>query len=268
MTQFTPFGLVYGKKTTLPIEQVILSYPTETINEKNFEATLYQRTYQLMETLENNRRTAADNISHAQEQQKERHNKHLSEQPMEFKIGDQVLLYCTKAEKQWNGKFDPKWDGLFHIHERYDTKIRAGEGRMRVQLELNVPSPTHYPKGNVGGKIAFMWEVKKKETKNEKKLKEIKEALAHETKLSETGEWTPNNTQKWKKRLPPAYWFYKIGEQLDLKTPYENLSQKIFNKEAIQQFKDLQKAILEATIKHYMNKATITDTYSFTGAQF
>ncbi|KAG9305658.1 hypothetical protein G9A89_022580 [Geosiphon pyriformis] len=108
-------------------------------------------------------------------------------------------------------------------------------------------------------------------------------------------------------------------EQLDLKTPYEDLSQKTFNKEAIQQvkkfvgknnltlhykaayqlyaafqhcpnvllngsmktimvnsigqitnqqFEDLQKAILEATIEHYMNEATITDTYSFAGAQF
>ncbi|KAG9288287.1 hypothetical protein G9A89_021318 [Geosiphon pyriformis] len=73
--------------------------------------------YQLMKTLENNRRTAADNISHAQERQKERHDKHLPEQPMEFKIGDQVLLYHTKTEKQWSGKFDPKWDSSFHIHE-------------------------------------------------------------------------------------------------------------------------------------------------------
>ncbi|KAG9287991.1 hypothetical protein G9A89_017586 [Geosiphon pyriformis] len=100
MTQFTPFKLVYRRKATLPIERVIPSYPTETINEENFEATLHQRTYQLIEMLENNRRTAADNINHAQKQQKERHNKHLPEQPMEFKIGDQVLLHCTKAEKQ------------------------------------------------------------------------------------------------------------------------------------------------------------------------
>ncbi|KAG9307629.1 hypothetical protein G9A89_023194 [Geosiphon pyriformis] len=151
------------------------------------------------------------------------------------------------------------------------------------------------------------------------KLEKIKEALAHGTELSETGEWIPNNAQEWKERLPPAYWFYKIREQLDLKTPYKDLSQKMFNKEAIQQiekfvgknnltlhykaayrlytafqhcpnvllngsmktitvnnigqitnqqFKDLQKAILEATIEHYINKATITDTYSFAGAQF
>ncbi|KAG9287429.1 hypothetical protein G9A89_023801 [Geosiphon pyriformis] len=58
--------IIYERKAMLPIEQVIPSYPTETINEENFEATLYQRMYQLMETLENNRRTAAGNISHAQ----------------------------------------------------------------------------------------------------------------------------------------------------------------------------------------------------------
>ncbi|KAG9292587.1 hypothetical protein G9A89_006958 [Geosiphon pyriformis] len=176
---------------------------------------------------------------------------------MEFKIGDQVLLYYTKAEKQWSRKFDPKWDSLFYIHEA------LGNGAYKLRLEDRI--------------------LKKKE------------------------------------RLPPAYWFYKIGEQLDLKTPYEDLSQKTFNKEAIQQvekfirknnltlhykatyqlyatfqhcpnvllngsmktiminnieritnqqFKDLQKAILEATIEHYINKVMITDTYGFAGAQF
>ncbi|KAG9298008.1 hypothetical protein G9A89_018836 [Geosiphon pyriformis] len=67
------------------------------------------------------------------------------------------------------------------------------------------------------------------------KLEEIKEALAYGTKLSKTGEWILDNVQEWKERLLPAYWFYKIGEQLDLKTPYKDLSQKTFNKKAIQQ---------------------------------
>ncbi|KAG9296294.1 hypothetical protein G9A89_014886 [Geosiphon pyriformis] len=160
-----------------------------------------------MKTLENNRRTAADNISHAQERQKKRHDKHLPEQPMEFKIGDQ----------------------------RYGTKIKAGEGRTRDQLELNVLFPTYHLKGNMGEKIAFGRRVEKKEAKNEKKLEEIKQALARGTELPETGEWTLNNAQEWKEKLPPAYWFYKIEEQLDLKTSYEDLSQKTFNKEAIQQ---------------------------------
>ncbi|KAG9300286.1 hypothetical protein G9A89_011359 [Geosiphon pyriformis] len=134
---------------------------------------------------------------------------------------------------------------------------------MRVQLELNVSSPTHHPKGNMGGKIVFGRGVEKKEAKNKKKLEEIKQALACRTELPKTGEWTPDNAQEWKEKLPSAYWFYKIGEQLDLKTPYEDFSQKTFNKEAIQQFEDLQKTILEATIEHYTNEAMITDTYGF-----
>ncbi|KAG9304497.1 hypothetical protein G9A89_020061 [Geosiphon pyriformis] len=190
-----------------------------------------------MEILENNRRTAVDNISHAQKRQKERHDKHLPEQPMEFKIGDQVLLHHTKAEKQWSGKFDPKQCGRKNCLQAGGEKE---EGKKREKS------------------------YKRRYLVSE--LEEIKQALVHGTKLPETGEWTPDNAQEWKERLPPAYWFYKIGEQLDLKTPYKDLSQKMFNKEAIQQFEDLQKAILEATIKHYMNEAMITDTYGFTKA--
>ncbi|KAG9297035.1 hypothetical protein G9A89_001536 [Geosiphon pyriformis] len=232
MTQFTLFKLVYGRKAMLLIEQVIPLYPTETINEENFETTLHQRTYQLMEMLENNQRTTVNNISHTQERQKERHDKHLSEQPMEFKIGDQVLLHRTKAEKQWSGKFDPKWDvahgnrlKIYHVKQeslssvpqlrtqislirpedipqdlepiiRYGTKIRAEKGKMRVQLELNVLFSTHHPKDNVGEKIAFGQEVEKKEAKNKKKFEEIKEVLVHKTELPETGEWTPDNAQE------------------------------------------------------------------------
>ncbi|KAG9303085.1 hypothetical protein G9A89_005043 [Geosiphon pyriformis] len=68
----------------------------------------------------------------SQEKQKKRHDNQLPNKPVEFKIGDKVLLYHTKAEKQWSGKFDPKWDKLFHIEEilgnrayklRLDNKI-------------------------------------------------------------------------------------------------------------------------------------------------
>ncbi|KAG9307525.1 hypothetical protein G9A89_003848 [Geosiphon pyriformis] len=121
-------------------------------------------------------------------------------------------------------------------------------------------------------------------------------------------EWTPDSTQEWKKRLPPIYWFYKIGEQLDLENSYGDYNQKTFNKEAIQQveefiersnlilhyktacqlytafqycpnvlldgslkkitFKDLQKAIVNITIKHYTNEVLSTDITDFIGAQY
>ncbi|KAG9307630.1 hypothetical protein G9A89_023195 [Geosiphon pyriformis] len=48
---------------------------------------------------------------------------------MEFRIGDQVLLHHTKAKKQWSGKFDPKWDNLFHIHKA------LGNGAYKLRLE-------------------------------------------------------------------------------------------------------------------------------------
>ncbi|KAG9293013.1 hypothetical protein G9A89_016375 [Geosiphon pyriformis] len=41
----------------------------------------------------------------------------ITYKPVEFKIGDKVLLHHTKVEKQWNRKFDPKWDESFHIEE-------------------------------------------------------------------------------------------------------------------------------------------------------
>ncbi|KAG9288005.1 hypothetical protein G9A89_017600 [Geosiphon pyriformis] len=185
MTQFTLFELVYRRKAMLLIKQVIPSYPTETINEENFETTLHQRMYQLMEMLENNRRTAVDNISHAQEQQKERHDKHLSKQPMKFKIKDQVLLHRIKAEKQWSKKFDPKWDGPFHIHKT------LGNRAYKLQLKDRILKKVEG--GKEGGK------EQKKDYKRRylvPELEEIKEALAHWTELSKTEEWTPDNAQK------------------------------------------------------------------------
>ncbi|KAG9303183.1 hypothetical protein G9A89_004273 [Geosiphon pyriformis] len=84
---------------------------------------------------------------------------------------------------------------------------------------------------------AFSWmepeikEVYKRYVVSE--LEKIKKALAHRTKLPKTEKWTLDNAQEWKEKLPSAYWFYKIGEQLNLKTSYEDFSQKTFNKKAI-----------------------------------
>ncbi|KAG9296363.1 hypothetical protein G9A89_014955 [Geosiphon pyriformis] len=99
-TQTTPFELVYGRTATLPVEIEIQTYSTEPITEENFQRTLLRKTYNLIETLENTQQRAANNIQKSQEKQKERHNNQLPEKPVEFKIGDKVLLHCIKAEKQ------------------------------------------------------------------------------------------------------------------------------------------------------------------------
>ncbi|KAG9288759.1 hypothetical protein G9A89_023056 [Geosiphon pyriformis] len=94
------FELVYGKTAILPVEIEVNIYPTEPITKENFQETLLRRTYNLMETLENKQQRTADNIQKLQEKQKERHNNQLPDKPVEFKIEEKVLLYCTKVEKQ------------------------------------------------------------------------------------------------------------------------------------------------------------------------
>ncbi|KAG9298584.1 hypothetical protein G9A89_002531 [Geosiphon pyriformis] len=107
----------YHRTAILPVEIEVNTYLTEPITEENFQETLLRRTYDLMKTLENKKRKAADNIQKSQEKQKKRHDNQLPDKPVEFKIGDKVLLHCTKAKKQWSGKFDPKWNRPFYIEE-------------------------------------------------------------------------------------------------------------------------------------------------------
>ncbi|KAG9297627.1 hypothetical protein G9A89_011142 [Geosiphon pyriformis] len=64
--------------------------------------------YTLLSTLEEKQQIAATHIKHSQAQQKERHNDKLPPVTNEFKIENKVLLYRTKAEKQWSGKFENK----------------------------------------------------------------------------------------------------------------------------------------------------------------
>ncbi|KAG9294865.1 hypothetical protein G9A89_003205 [Geosiphon pyriformis] len=99
-TQATPFELIYGRTATLPVKIEVNTYLTKPITEENFQETLLRRTYNLMEILENKRKKAANNIQKSQEKQKERHDNQLPDKPIEFKIGDKVLLHRTKAEKQ------------------------------------------------------------------------------------------------------------------------------------------------------------------------
>ncbi|KAG9298085.1 hypothetical protein G9A89_004949 [Geosiphon pyriformis] len=99
---------IYERTATLPVERKINTYPAEPITEENFQETLLRRTYDLIETLENKQRRAADNIQKSQKKQIKRHDSQLLDKLVEFKIENKVLLYCTKVEKQWNGKFDLK----------------------------------------------------------------------------------------------------------------------------------------------------------------
>ncbi|KAG9295911.1 hypothetical protein G9A89_006650 [Geosiphon pyriformis] len=101
-TQATLFELVYGRTAILPVKIEVNTYPTEPITEENFQETL----------------RAADNIQKSQEKQKERHDNQLPDKPVEFKIGDKILLYHIKAEKQWK---EILGNGAYKL--RLDNKI-------------------------------------------------------------------------------------------------------------------------------------------------
>ncbi|KAG9286978.1 hypothetical protein G9A89_001216 [Geosiphon pyriformis] len=116
------FDLIYRRTAILPINFTVETYPVQPINEENFQETLQRKAYTLLSTLEGKKRTAATHIEYFQAQQKERHNNKLPFIINEFKVENKVLLHRTKAEKQWSGKFENKWDGPFYIHKILDNR--------------------------------------------------------------------------------------------------------------------------------------------------
>ncbi|KAG9301808.1 hypothetical protein G9A89_003195 [Geosiphon pyriformis] len=133
-------------------------------------------------------------------------------------------------------------------------------------------------------------------------LEKIKESLAHRTKLPKTGEWTLDNAQKKQLDLKNPYGnynqktfnkeamrqvekfigrnnltlHYKTACQLYVAFQYcsnilldRSLKKIIVNnigQMTNQQFKDLQKAIVNITIKHYTNEVLSTDITDFARA--
>jgi len=114
-TKYTPFYLTYGREARLPIT----TFENETL-ESN------------LENLEINRQKAKDNVTKAQEKQKSRHDSKIKK-PIEYQIGDKVLLYEAAKEKTWTGKLEDKWKGPFYIHDKLLNgayKLRSTEGRI------------------------------------------------------------------------------------------------------------------------------------------
>ncbi|KAG9307504.1 hypothetical protein G9A89_017334 [Geosiphon pyriformis] len=128
----TPFDLTYGKTTTLPINSTVETYSVQPINEENFQETLQKRAYTLFSTLKGKRHIAATHIEHFQALQNKRHDNKLLPVTNKFKVGNKVFLYKTKAEKQWSGKFEHKWDGPFYIYEILDN------GSYKLRLDNKV----------------------------------------------------------------------------------------------------------------------------------
>ncbi|KAG9299508.1 hypothetical protein G9A89_020679 [Geosiphon pyriformis] len=146
-----------------------------------------------METLENNRRIAADNISNAQEQQKEKHNNCLFKQPMEFKIGDQVLLH-SRNNKTFNIDLS---DQILQLSKQLFDAIQQFSAQIEVTINRKKICYKDRNKKGIGLKESMKEQEKVyKRRYLVPELEEIKEALAYEINLSKTGEWTPDNTKE------------------------------------------------------------------------
>ena len=112
-----PFYITYGREAKIPLDK-----------DEN-KITMMERVRTLIEELPKIRFKVRENLMKEQVKQKEYHDKKYKIKE-EFEIGDKVLLYEAWREKQWSGKLQEKWKGLYVIHE----KLLNGSYRLK---ELN-----------------------------------------------------------------------------------------------------------------------------------
>jgi hypothetical protein len=91
-TKITPFVLTYGREA---------QFPLDTLDEKGKQGSevMYDRIQTIINYLPNVRETTRQQIQKQQQKQKDRHDQHLKKE-VNFQIGDKVLLYDAKKEKQ------------------------------------------------------------------------------------------------------------------------------------------------------------------------
>jgi hypothetical protein len=128
-TKMTPFMLTYGREARL-------SSDITAEDGKQGEEVMYDRLQTIINHLPIVRETARQQIQIQQQKQKDRHDQHLKKE-VKFQIGEKVLLYDAKKEKQWTGKFDDKWKGPYYIH----SVGRTGSYKLRELTGQVIATP-------------------------------------------------------------------------------------------------------------------------------
>src|ERR1044072_1650263 len=111
-TRHEPFYLTYRREAIMPIEFQVstLNVKAEHTNESD---SLLRRIYQIIGPLQDDRRSAQENIRRSQGKQKLRHDQKLKEKT--FKIEELVLLYKSKIKG--HNKLEERWKGPNRIRE-------------------------------------------------------------------------------------------------------------------------------------------------------
>src|SRR5438045_2844467 len=105
-TKVTPFLLTYGREAVLPVDGDTKEKPQD---------VLFTKYVSIIEDLPQIQQTTLLRIQDQQVKQKDYHDKHIHASIL-FAIGDKVLMYDAKKDRQWSEKLEDKWNGPFYIH--------------------------------------------------------------------------------------------------------------------------------------------------------
>ena len=141
-TRHEPFYLMYGREAILPLDFVARSSQIGSDNSADPQRDLLNRIQILTGKVTIDRLDTQDTIYRSQMQQKDRHDKKLTE--IRFKIGELVLLY--KSRLQGKKKLEERWSGPFYIHESLGNgayKLRTIDGKI-LKTPVNSERLKHY----------------------------------------------------------------------------------------------------------------------------
>ena len=131
-TKFTPFFLLYGRNEETPLSRK--TDPEKEDDEWNLEEHVDLITGRLHHV----HMTAKQNINKAQADQKDRYDKKIK--PVQFKIGEQVLLRESHHENVHGDKFREKWAGpyeIFQVWKHGVYKLREQDSARVLRTPIN-----------------------------------------------------------------------------------------------------------------------------------
>jgi len=126
-TGYTPFELVYGHLAEIPT--ALKKPPKPTYNYENYAE-------ELKEKIRATNQIARENIREEKQKSKKHYDKSTKE--IEFKIGDQVLIYDETLRRGRSKKLDAKWKGPYVILEKKsNANYTLKTGRKSTTVHAN-----------------------------------------------------------------------------------------------------------------------------------